>query len=102
MKRKNTILILSVSLFCSFFFPVFDWHHSDISGFNYVLSDHFSIYKYLLLPVPFSAIIFFFSAYTNEFYFLRNKNFSWVPLLSLLLFFVNRYRNWNAENSFSI
>jgi hypothetical protein len=101
MKRKRSVAILSVALLASFFFPVFDWHHFEMSGLNYVLSTHISAYKYFLLLVPFSALFLFLGALYNELYFFNSKMLSWLPLVSLLLISLMRYKNWNSKNSFS-
>jgi hypothetical protein len=101
MKRKTIVAILSVALLSSFFFPVFDWYHFEMSGLNYVLSTHISSYKYLLLLVPFSALFLFWNALSNEIDFFNSKILSWLPLVSLLFISIMRYKNWSSEITFS-
>jgi hypothetical protein len=101
MERKTAVVVLSLALFGSFFFPVFDWNHSEMSGLNYILSDHIPDYKYFLLLVPFSALLLFWGALHDEIYLFNSNFLSCLPLICLLFILVMRYRNPDSENLLS-
>jgi hypothetical protein len=100
MQRRTAIAILSAALFCSFFFPIFNWHHYEMSGLNYILSDHISGYKYFLLLIPFSSLFVFWSAVNTEAHFFNRKKLSYMPFLSLLFISIRQYSSWNSGNNF--
>jgi hypothetical protein len=100
MERRTAIAILSAALFCSFFFPIFNWHHYEMSGLNYILSDHISGHKYFLLLIPFSSLFVFWSAVNSEARFFNRKKLSWIPFLTLLFIAIMQYRSWNSGNNF--
>ena len=100
MKRKTATKILSFIIISSFFLPLFEWHGFEMTGLNYILSDHISSYKYLLLLAPFAALLIFLDVLDERSFFFNSKIFSWIPLLSLALICIMRLSNVNAENSF--
>ncbi len=100
MKRKTATKILSLIIVSSFFLPLFEWHGFEMTGLNYILSDHIPSYKYLLLLAPFAALFIFFDTLNERSFFFNNKIFSWFPLLSLALLCIMRSSNVNAEDSF--
>jgi len=100
MKRKTATKILSLIIVSSFFLPLFEWHGFEMTGLNYILSDHIPSYKYLLLLAPFAALFIFFDTLNERSFFFNNKIFSWFPLLSLALLYIMRSSNVNAEDSF--
>ena len=100
MKRKTATKILSLIIVSSFFLPLFEWHGFEMTGLNYILSDHIPSYKYLLLLAPFAAPFIFFDTLNERSFFSNNKIFSWFPLLSLALLCIMRSSNVNAEDSF--
>ena len=100
MKRKAAAKILSFIIISSFFLPLFKWHGFEMTGLNYILSDHIPSYKYLLLLAPFAALFIFFDTLNERSFFFNNKIFSWFPLLSLALLCIMRSSNVNAEDSF--
>ena len=100
MKRKTAVKILCFIIVSSFFLPLFEWHGFEMTGLNYILSDHIPSYKYLLLLAPFAALFIFFDTLNERSFFFNNKIFSWFPLLSLALLCIMRSSNVNAEDSF--
>jgi len=100
MKRKTATKILSFIIISSFFLPLFEWHGFEMTGLNYILSDHISSYKYLLLLAPFAALLIFLDVLDERSFFFNSKIFSWTPLLSLALLCIMRLSIVNAENSF--
>ena len=100
MKRKTATKILSLIIVSSFFLPLFEWHGFEMTGLNYILSDHISSYKYLLLLAPFAALLIFLDVLDERSFFFNSKIFSWTPLLSLALLCIMRLSIVNAENSF--
>ena len=99
MKRKTATKILSFTIISSFFLPLFEWHGFEMTGLNYILSDHTPSYKYLLLLAPIAALLIFFETLDERSFFFHNKFFSWIPFLSLALICILRLSNVNAENS---
>ena len=100
MKRKTATKVLSFIIVSSFFLPLFEWHGFEMTGLNYILSNHTPAYKYFLLLVPFAALLIFFDKLDERSFFFNSKIFSWIPLLSLALICIMRLSNGNAENSF--
>lgn len=100
MKRKTATKILSFIIVCSFFFPLFEWHGFEMTGLNYILSDHTPSYKYFLLLAPFAALLIFFYTVDERSSFFNSKIFSWIPLVSLVFICIMRLSNGNAENNF--
>jgi hypothetical protein len=99
MNRKTVVSVLSFAIACSFYFPLFDWHHFEMSGLNYLLSDHTPVYKYVLLLIPCSASFLFFDALSDQNHFFKRKIISWLPVLTLLFIIIMRYLAPGAENS---
>jgi len=99
MKRKTATKILSFIIISSFFLPLFEWHGFEMTGLNYILSDHIPSYKYFLLLAPIAALLIFFDILDERSFFFNSKIFSWIPLLSLALICIMRLSNGNAENS---
>ena len=100
MKRKTAVKILCFIIVSSFFLPLFEWHGFEMTGLNYILSDHIPSYKYLLLLAPLAALLIFFDTLDERSFFFNSKIFSWMPLLSLAFICIMRLSNGNAENSF--
>ena len=100
MKRKTATKILSFIIISSFFLPLFEWHGFEMTGLNYILSDHIPSYKYLLLLAPFAALLIFFDKLDERSFFFNSKIFSWIPLLSLVFISIMRLSNGNAETGF--
>jgi hypothetical protein len=100
MNAKAILLILSVALFSSLFMPLFEWNSFEMNGMNYILSTHIPSYKYFLLAVPFSALILFSGAISDENYFFNRKLFLWLPFLTLTFIFIMRYITRNHEKGF--
>ena len=100
MKRKTAAKILSFIIVSSFFLPLFEWHGFEMTGLNYILSSQISSFKYFLLLAPLAGILIFFDTLDERSFFFNNKIFAWIPLLSLLLIYIMRLSNGNAENGF--
>ncbi len=100
MDKKIITLILSLAILSSFFMPLFEWHSFEMSGLNYILSDHIPPYKYFLILIPFSTLFLFYGTLNDENYFFNRKFLSWLPLLTLLFIFIMRYITGNSKNSF--
>ena len=100
MKRKMATKILSFTIISSFFLPLFEWHGFEMTGLNYILSDHIPSFKYFLLLAPLAALFIFFDVMDERSFFFNSKIFSWVPLLSLALICIMRLSTVNPENSF--
>ena len=100
MKRKTAARILSLIIISSFFLPLFEWHGFEMTGLNYILSDHTPSYKYFLLAAPLAALLIFFYALDERSLFFNSKIFSWIPLVSLAFICIMRLSNENADNGF--
>jgi len=100
MKSKTATQICSIAILVSFFFPLFQWHGFEMSGLNYILSEHIPSYKYVLLLIPFSAL-FLFKGSTDEGKYLFSKEIlSFMPLASLLLISIARFVDNGSGNNF--
>ena len=88
MYKKTLSTILSVVLLGSFFMPFFYWHCFEMSGFNFVLSEHIPSYKYFLLAIPLTTIFHLLSVLSQENNFYSRKLLSWIPLTALIIVFV--------------
>jgi hypothetical protein len=99
MKSKTATQICSIAMFCSFFFPLFRWHGFEMSGLNYILSDHIPSYKYFLLTIPFSAVFLFWGAVDGKYVFGR-KILSWLSLVSLILISIARITDASDKRDF--
>ena len=75
MKRKTATKILSFIIISSFFLPLFEWHGFEMTGLNYILSDHIPSYKYLLLLAPLAALLIFFDTLDERSIFFTAKYF---------------------------
>ena len=100
MNTKAAIQICSIAILCSFFLPLFHWHGFEMSGLNYMLSDHIPSYKYILLSIPFSALFLFWGAMDGKYLFSR-KILSWMPLAGLIFISIARITGGSSKNSFS-
>jgi hypothetical protein len=103
MNKKTITLFLSFAVFCSFFMPLFEWHSFEMSGPNYILSTHIPPYKYFLLLIPFSTVVLFFGALTDENR-LYSKVTSALPFLVSILVLVMKYLTrepGSSDNVFS-
>jgi len=88
MHKKILTTILSVVLLSSFFMPFFYWHSFEMSGFNFVLSEHIPSYKYFLLAIPLTTLLHLLSVLSPENNFYSRKLLSWIPLAALIIVFV--------------
>ena len=109
MHKKILTTILSVVLLGSFFMPFFYWHSFEMSGFNFVLSEHIPPYKYFLLAIPLTTLFHLLSVLSQENNFYTRKLLSWIPLATLIIVFVlvlakerTDYSFFNNGNIFSI
>ena len=88
MNKKILTTILSVVLLGSFFMPFFYWHSFEMSGFNFVMSEHIPSYKYFLLAIPLTTLFHLLSVLSQENNFYSRKLLSWIPLTTLIIVFV--------------
>jgi len=108
MKSKTAIQVCSIGILVCFFFPLFQWHGFEMSGLNYILSEHIPSYKYVLLLIPFSALFLFWGATDDSKYLFNKDILSVLPLASLVLISIARFTDngsnenfYDNENSFS-
>src|SRR5437763_9699653 len=87
MKKKTIVLLLSFALTSSFFFPIFNWNSFELSGPNYILSDHTPPYKYILLLIPLISVRIFLGTLYNE-NLVFTRGLVWIPLLALMFVFI--------------
>ena len=99
MNSKPAIQICSIAVLCSFFFPLFRWHGFEMSGLNYILSDHLPSYKYILLLIPFSALFLFWGTIDGKYLFSR-KTLCRIPLACLILITIARISDGSPRNGF--
>ena len=88
MHKKTLTTILSVVLLGSFFMPFFYWHSFEMSGLNFILSEHTPSYKYFLLTIPLTTSFHLLSVLSRENNFHSRKLLSWIPLATLIIIFV--------------
>ena len=101
MHKKILTTILSVILLGSFFMPFFYWHSFEMSGFNFVMSEHIPSYKYFLLAIPLTTLFHFLSVLGQENNFYSRKLLSWMPLAALIIVFVLIFSKEGLDGSFS-
>ena len=100
MHKKTLTTILSVVLLSSFFMPFFYWHSFEMSGFNFVLSEHIPSYKYFLLAIPLTTLLHLLSVLSQENNFYIRKLLSWIPLAALIIVFVLIVAKERTDDSF--
>ena len=100
MYKKILTTILSVILLGSFFMPFFYWHSFEMSGFNFVLSEHIPPYKYFLLAIPLTTLFHLLSVLSQENNFYSRKLLSWMPLATLIIVFVLVLAKERTDDSF--
>ena len=100
MHKKTLTTILSVVLLGSFFMPFFYWHCFEMSGFNFVLSEHIPSYKYFLLAIPLTTIFHLLSVLSQENNFYSRKLLSWTPLATLMIVFALILGKERSDDSF--
>jgi len=100
MHKKTLTTILSVVLLSSFFMPFFYWHSFEMSGFNFVLSEHIPSYKYFLLAIPLTSLFHLLGVLSQENNFYSRKLLSWIPLAALIFVFVLILANERTDDSF--
>ena len=100
MHKKILTTILSVVLLSSFFMPFFYWHSFEMSGFNFVLSEHIPSYKYFLLAIPLTTLLHLLSVLSQENNFYSRKLLSWIPLAALIIVFVLIVAKERTDDSF--
>jgi len=88
MNKKILTTILSVVLLGSFFMPFFYWHSFEMSGLNFVLSEHIPSYKYFLLTIPLTTFFHLLGVLSQEKNFYSRKLLSWIPLATLIIVFI--------------
>ena len=101
MYKKILTTILSVILLGSFFMPFFYWHSFEMSGFNFVLSEHIPPYKYFLLAIPLTTLFHLLSVLSQENNFYSRKLLSWIPLATLILVIILIFSNERSGRSFN-
>ena len=99
MHKKILTTILSVVLLGSFFMPFFYWHSFEMSGFNFVMSEHIPSYKYFLLAIPLTTLFHLLSVLSQENNFYSRKLLSWIPLATLIIFFILILAKEGSEES---
>jgi len=99
MKRKTATQICSIVILCSFFLPIFRWHGFEMSGMNYIISDHVPSYKYILLAIPVSALLLFWGTMDGK-YLLGRRTLSWTPLAGLILTSVAMFTRGRSDDDF--
>ena len=100
MHKKLLTTILSVVLLGSFFMPFFYWHTFEMSGFNFVLSEHIPPYKYFLLAIPLTTLFHLLSVLSQENNFYTRKLLSCIPLATLIIVFVLVLAKERTDHSF--
>ena len=100
MHKKIVTTILSVVLLGSFFMPFFYWHSFEMSGFNFVLSEHIPPYKYFLLAIPLTTLFHLLSVLSQENNFYSRKLLSWIPLVTLIIVYVLVLAKERTDDSF--
>ena len=100
MNKKILTTILSVVLLGSFFMPFFYWHSFEMSGFNFVLSEHIPPYKYFLLAIPLTTLFHLLSVLSQENNFYSRKLLSWIPLAALIIVLVLVLVKESTDDSF--
>ena len=100
MKSKTAIQVCSIGILVCFFFPLFLWHGFEMTGLNYILSDHIPSYKYVLLLIPFSALFLFWGATDDSKYFVNKNLLSVLPLASLVLISIARFTDNSSNKNF--
>lgn len=88
MHKKTLTTILSVVLLGSFFMPFFYWNSFEMSGFNFVVSEHIPSYKYFLLAIPLTTFFHLFGVLGQENNYYSRKSLSWLPLPTLIIVFI--------------
>ena len=100
MHKKVLTTILSLVLLGSFFMPFFYWHSFEMSGFNFVLSEHIPPYKYFLLAIPLTTLFHLLSVLSQENNFYSRKLLSWIPLAALIIVLVLVLVKESTDDSF--
>ena len=99
MHKKLLTTILSFVLLGSFFMPFFYWHSFEMSGFNFVMSEHIPSYKYFLLAIPLTTLFHLLSVLGQGNNFYSRKLLSWTPLVTLVIVFVLILAKEGSEES---
>jgi len=92
MNRNELTILLSAILLACFFLPVVQWDSFEMSGFNFVLSDHTPDTKYFLLLGPFSALILLLGSIYKKRYASKQNLARSLPLFAAVLLFVICFR----------
>ena len=100
MHKKTLTTILSAVLLGSFFMPFFYWHSFEMSGFNFVMSEHIPSYKYFLLAIPLTTLFHLLSVLSQENNFYSRKLLSWTPLATLMIVFALILGKERSDDSF--
>ena len=100
MHKKLLTTMLSFVLLGSFFMPFFYWHSFEMSGFNFVMSEHIPSYKYFLLAIPLTTIFHLLSVLSQENNFYSRKLLSWTPLATLMIVFALILGKERSDDSF--
>lgn len=90
MQSKTATQICSTLILFGFFVPIFRWHGFEMNGMNYILSDHSPSYKYVLLSIPFSALLLVWGAMDGKYLF-GKRILSSIPLASLIFVAIARF-----------
>lgn len=91
MNRKDLTMILSAILLACFFIPNVEWDSFEMSGFNFVVSDHTPDTKYILLSGPFAALFLLAAAINNNEYVLSSSLMRCIPFFATIISFIICY-----------
>ena len=91
MNRNELTILLSAILLACFFLPVVEWDSFEMTGFNFVLSDHTPDTKYFLLLGPFSALNLLFGAIYKKKYASKLNLTVSLPFQTVIMLFVICY-----------
>lgn len=95
MNRKEQITGLYFILLACFFIPYMEWDSFEMSGFNFILSSHTPDAKYILLLIPFSALLVFSKV--------KNTMLPrYIPLCAAIILFIVCYKEASEKNIFRV
>lgn len=92
MNRNELTILLSAILLTCFFLPIVEWDSFEMSGFNFVLSDHTPDTKYFLLLGPFSALLLLLGSIYKKNYASKRYLARSLPFLAAIMLFIICYR----------
>jgi hypothetical protein len=92
MNRNELTILLSAILLACFFLPIVQWDSFEMTGFNFVLSDHTPDTKYFLLLGPFSALILLLGSVYKKRYATKINLARSLPFISAIILFIICYK----------